>query len=481
MDNTIDKKRFNRIFRPFKNKMNELITKDKAEFSDSFSITNGENDLSFSPIDNGLELSTNNANNKMVISNDGKVTINGINIERNKKNIDYDERIKYKETVTIPGKTTTVTIPDKYAKNNNIPYDFYYSSAVSIGNNIYLLGGSISGTNNYKYNITTDSYSKNKDIPNNFYYSSAAVSIGNNIYLLGGNGLSTGNYKYDITTDTYTRLTDIPYQFYYGSSASIGNDIYLLGGGNNGTNNYKYDIIAGTFSKLTDIPYDFSNGSAVNIGTNIYLFGSSNSHNSKYNYKYNTTNNTYTKLADIPYDFSYGTVITIGNVIYILGGSSSGTNNYKYDITSNTYSKLTDIPYIFYQGSAVGIDNDIYLLGGTNNGTNNYKYTPEHKETTTTTPPTTTTTEYVGVIKASNHSIYTSKNKSYTDTKAKFVPIDDDEYYTEYNGNNIVKNTYDIDTNGNTKIYYKKGARINNKLIDSDTEGIIDINILDYL
>ena len=75
MDKIIDKKRFNRIFRPFKNKMNELITKDKAEFSDSFSITNGENDLSFSPIDNGLELSTNNANNKMIISNDGKITM----------------------------------------------------------------------------------------------------------------------------------------------------------------------------------------------------------------------------------------------------------------------------------------------------------------------------------------------------------------------------------------------------------------------
>ena len=190
MDKIIDKKRFNRIFRPFKNKMNELITKDKAEFSDSFSITNGENDLSFSPIDNGLELSTNNANNKMIISNDGKITINGVNIERNKKNIDYDERIKYKET---------------------------------------------------------------------------------------------------------------------------------------------------------------------------------------------------------------------------------------------------------------------------------------------------TTKEYTSVIKPSNHSIYTSKNKSYTDTKAKFVPIDDDEYYTEYSGDNIVKNTYDIDSNGNTKIYYKKGARINNKLIDSDTEGIIDINILNYL
>ena len=336
MDNTVDKKRFNRIFRPFKNKMNELITKDKAEFSNSFSITNGENDLSFSPIDNGLELSTNNANNKMIISNDGKITINGVNIERNKKNIDYDERIKYKDIGLI-------MVEEGYTKNKDIPYIFYGGSAVAIGTDIYLLGSS-----------------------NNSYYKY--------------------NYKYDTTTNTYTQNRDIPYNFNCGSAVAIGTDIYLLGG------NYSSDY-------------------------------------NKYNYKYDTTTDTYTKNADIPYIFYLGSAVNVDNNIYIFGGYYSNTDpilakyNYKYDI-----------PY-------------------TGNCT----------------------------IKLTNHSIYTSNNRSFVNHKASIIPLEDGIYYTEYNGNNIIKNTFSIDSNGNTKMYIKSGAMINGKSVNVDTEGWNTINLLDYM
>ena len=51
-----------------------------------------------------------------------------------------------------------------YVANANIPYDFSYGNTVSIGNYIYLLGGSNSQTLNYKYNIDTGIYTKLTDI-----------------------------------------------------------------------------------------------------------------------------------------------------------------------------------------------------------------------------------------------------------------------------------------------------------------------------
>ena len=93
----------------------------------------------------------------------------------------------------------------------------------------------------------------------------------------------------------------------------------------------------------------------------------------------------------------------------------------------------------------------------------NYKYT--------------TTTNCI--IKPSNHSIYT-QYRSYTSTSASIVEIGEDNY-TEYNGNNIIKNTFSIDSNGNTKMYIKSGAILNGKTVTVDAEGWNTINLLDYM
>ena len=183
----------------------------------------------------------------------------------------------------------------------------------------------------------------------------------------------------------------------------------------------------------------------------------------------------YTKNTDISYDFYRGSAVAIGTDIYLLGGYNSNTNNYKYDISTNTYTQNTDIPYDFCEGSAVAMGNNIYLLGSSNSNykTNNYKYTPQHTEVTST------AVECNGMIKLSNHSIYTESN-SYTDTNASIIPIEDNNY-TEYNGNNIVDNTFTIDQDGNTKMYIKSGAMINGKTVSVDTEGWNTINLLDYM
>ena len=217
----------------------------------------------------------------------------------------------------------------------------------------------------------TGEYTQLKNIPYGFVYGSA-VAIGTDIYLLGGS-ISQNNYKYNTLTDTYTQLANIPYDFYYGDAVAIGTDIYLLGGSyGSENNNYKYDTLTDKYTQLKNIPYIFTHGSAVAVGTDIFLGGLGGSN---LNYKYDTLTDTYTKLANIPYDFYYGDAVAIGTDIYLLGGADSSNLNYKYNTLTDTYIQLANIPYNFTEGSAVAIGTDIYTLGGENISTYNYKFT----------------------------------------------------------------------------------------------------------
>ena len=257
----------------------------------------------------------------------------------------------------------------EYTKLKIIPYDFLGGSAVAIGTDIYLLGGTYTATNNYKYDTLLEGYTQLTNIPYDFAYGSV-VAIGTDIYLLGGIGGQKNNYKYNTLTDTYTKLTNIPYNFYNGSAVAIGTDIYLLGGDSSTTNNYKYDILTDTYTQLTNIPYNFASGSAVAIGTDIYLLGGT--YTATNNYKYDTLLEGYTQLTNIPYNFASGSAVAIGTDIYLLGGnSSSQNNNYKYNTLTDTYTQLANIPFSFSSDCAVLSGLNIYLLCSTYN----YKFT----------------------------------------------------------------------------------------------------------
>ena len=198
-------------------------------------------------------------------------------------------------------------------------------------------------------------------IPYNFYYGSA-VAIGTDIYILGGSGNYIRAYKYNTLTNTYTQLTNIPYSFYQGSAVVIGTDIYLLGTMDSGsyTRAYKYNTLTDTYTQLTNIPYYFLSSSAVAIGTDIYLLGSKDSSNYNRAYKYNTLTNTYTQLTNIPYNFYQGSAVAIGTDIYILGGDSSRTNTRIYHLENKSYA--TDNSVIIAQGRTYDVSYNVKLF-----------------------------------------------------------------------------------------------------------------------
>ena len=358
------------ILRPLKNKLDNCVTKDNAEFNENITIDYCGNKAKIS--NNKSYVRVNIGDSNLDFTNEGELKINGSQLGK-----------KYTEFTNV-GNNITNYFDFQFTKNTDIPYIFSCGSAVAIGNDIYLLGSNsaIYSKYNYKYDTTTDTYTRMTDIPYVFSYGSA-VAIDNNIYLLGGASIKC-NYKYDITTNTYTQMPNIPYEFLMGSAVAIGNDIYLLGSnGDYKKYNYKYDTTTNTYTKNTNIPYAFSDGSAVAIGTDIYLLGSGNGDYRKYNYKYDTTTNTYTKNKDIPSD-NYIVGININDNIYLFSKGEFDYNNrynYKYNIDSDSYTPIykLSIDY-FYNTNLVVIGNEIYRLGSDYSGVGaptdyNYKYT----------------------------------------------------------------------------------------------------------
>ena len=257
---------------------------------------------------------------------------------------------------------------DKMSDLTNIPYSFYRGSAVAIGTDVYLFGGSGNSTYAYKYNSLTDTYTQLTNIPYQFYQGSA-VAVGTDVYLLGGTGNNTCAYKYNTLTDTYTQLTNIPYPFYLSSAVVVGTDVYLFGSAYNGSYNkyaYKYNTLTNTYTRLTDVPYPFYSGSVVAVGTDVYLFATGDDSHGRAVYKYNTLTNTYVSRAVLSYNFVGGSAVAVGTDIYLFGSGNStySTYAYKYNTLTNTYTQLTNIPYSFYRGSAVAVGTDVYLFGG---------------------------------------------------------------------------------------------------------------------
>ena len=93
-------------------------------------------------------------------------------------------------------------LTNTFTEIERVPFDYINDTVVGINNNIFLLGSSYKsgsayeyGKYNYKYDTLTNTYKKLEDIPYDFIEGST-VAIGNDIYLLGGSFSMNNVYKY---------------------------------------------------------------------------------------------------------------------------------------------------------------------------------------------------------------------------------------------------------------------------------------------
>ena len=205
------------------------------------------------------------------------------------------------------------------------------------------------------------------NLPYNFYYSSAVV-FNNEIHMLGGIDNKTAHYKYN--GSSWEEVSTLPYNFYYGSAVVWNNEIHILGGSDNKTAHYKYN--GSSWEEVSTLPYELHDGAAVVLNNEIHMLGGLNGKTK--HYKYNGS--SWEEVSTLPYELYKGSAVVLNNEIHMLGGLGGQKKHYKYN--GSSWEEVSTLPYVFYQGAAVVYDNRIHILGSfySGEGYKHYLYIP---------------------------------------------------------------------------------------------------------
>jgi len=243
-------------------------------------------------------------------------------------------------------------------------------------------------------------------------YGGSSAVVGSQIYILGGtptgsttSATNTFGYfdasNYSVTTG----LPAYPLNRMSPAVAVVGNDLFAMGGSSNTTdcsgtnynctNNYSYTLGGSWSGALTATPYGFTNAAAVAYLDSIYIFGGTTDGTngiasvSEYSVTGNSWINcgsTCPNLSQARFDLQ---AITVGQKVYIMGGMHSGsytTYNLVEEFDLNT-QMLTNcnggcstMPVAIANGSVLLYRNSLYYFGGRTDLSTYvntvYKYTP---------------------------------------------------------------------------------------------------------
>lgn len=269
----------------------------------------------------------------------------------------------------------------------DIPYEVQYTSAVTDGNYIYILGGSVvsggswtSGSVNfYRYDKTNNQWIQLANMPASKAQGNA-ILYNNKIYYVGGNaGTYRSNtfYVYDIAANSWSQLPNLPTYFQSSLLLLINNEMYMIGGPKQSSGsfysviNYKYNFSTGVWTRLADVPVDVQTMLGFHLNGVIYCFWKTSI------YKYDIVNNTWSTISS-PINADYpNRGVVYNNEFYVFGKNSSYIDQaYKYTPSTNTWIAIKTMPMSNYNdyGMVITNDNLISLLGGSSYTTKNRSY-----------------------------------------------------------------------------------------------------------
>ena len=213
-----------------------------------------------------------------------------------------------------------------------------FLSSTEVNNLIYCIGGADASylNTNECYNPSTNTWTTKTSMTESLAYSTAST-VGNNIYVVGGRNDTTfywgSNCCYDTLTNTWSDKTSLPSRSGRSghSSVVIDNKIYIIGGlTSSGVSNSieRYDANTDSWSTIYNMPVSLQLLSTESYGDKIYIIGgidSSNNHTYSI-YSYDIAKNEWNKLYDLNEPKARASSCIIGSIIYIMGGTIN-TNN----------------------------------------------------------------------------------------------------------------------------------------------------------
>lgn len=260
------------------------------------------------------------------------------------------------------------------------------TSVAAVGTNVYMFGGhSDNGFSDeiLKYDTLTETITTLSAKLPSARSEVNAVTVGTDIYLLGGSYNSsnpiTEILKFDTLTETITTLEITCFGVYGASIAAVGTDIYTFGGKRltDYKSIYKLDTVNQTYGQISTSVNQLTNSiaysCAVAVGTDVYILGGVNYNNTTYYDtidKYDTLTGKVTKLdITLPKAMAKASAVAIGDCIYIFGGFDGDgyflNDIIKFDPINLTIETLgLTLPSPRNYTTAVAIDNEAYIFGG---------------------------------------------------------------------------------------------------------------------
>ena len=171
----------------------------------------------------------------------------------------------------------------------NIPHKITSVSAVSIGNQVYVLGGTTRETKNYffRYNILTQKYDTLSVFKTSRNWCWMIYANGQ-IYVFGGIGFSHGRYFYCNNVDVYnpdtglwTTRRKIPEKISKSGVVLKGNEIHLIGGTTLHADNpnevknihFSYNILTDKWKQEPPLPFNIASHRVTLINQKIVIIG----------------------------------------------------------------------------------------------------------------------------------------------------------------------------------------------------------------
>jgi N-acetylneuraminic acid mutarotase len=249
--------------------------------------------------------------------------------------------------------------------------------AFTIGDTVYVGGGSIGSTSFYKYDPSTGLWTAKANLPRQC---AAGVSfvIGSKGYMALGQSDPTSQtnaqasvtsdlWEYDPVTDTWTQKANFPGQPRDAAFAFVIGDIAYVGGGVDNTGNnafsdfYSYDSSSDTWNTLGDLPDYTYFSSAFTIGNYGYVAtGYSSVGDNSYLWQYDTSGDNWNQMPNFPGPARDAAVaFTLNGLGYVglgeTGYSTVFSDFYSYNPTDSVWTKVTSFPGTYGRGWAVGI------------------------------------------------------------------------------------------------------------------------------
>ena len=186
-----------------------------------------------------------------------------------------------------------------------------------------------------------------------------AFSIGDSVYIGGGSNGSKAFYKFDPSNGSWTPRASLPHPNAFGVGFTIGTKGYMAtgqvdpqGSGQAGVSNemWQYDPATNSWTKKASLPAGVRDAAfAFVVGSKAYLGGGTDAAGFAYNdfYSYDPAADLWDTLNALPDYMYFPATFTIGNYGYVVTGVESGGEtslSWWYDPSADAWNQTAAFP-----------------------------------------------------------------------------------------------------------------------------------------